>query len=173
MSTQQILIITALATGSFCASFLGERADAQDYVAPAREVGEYRGVTPGRENPPPQEARARAASSTVATWPGFEARGGGRFFIQVTGNTTPSISASEGRVEVLLPNTTTHLRNTRRWLRTQFFNTPVLRARLEVRGENLAFVMVLRDQVTPQLSSAAGDNGYRFVYVDFPAGNYR
>ena len=52
-------------------------------------------------------------------------------------------------------------------------NTPVVEARIERRGRHdLAFVFHLRTASIPSVSESAGENGYRYLYVDFPAGNY-
>lgn len=92
--------------------------------------------------------------------------------MQVTGNVQTQVTQSEGRVEVLLQGTRTHLRNTRRYLETRYFNTPVLRARIERRGEDLALVMHMRAPVSPQVTQRQGANGYQFIFVDFPSGAY-
>jgi hypothetical protein len=79
-------------------------------------------------------------------------------------------------VEVVLKNARTHLRNNRRWLETRFFNTPVRRARIERRGRrgsnDLVFVFAMRQGATPTVTTGTGENGFQFLYVDFPAGDY-
>ena len=142
-------------------------------VHDARPVGAYRGVRPGSANTPPRSAAAGRNRNTVVTWPGFDPRGGGRFFVQTTGNITTEVQVLDGRVEVLLRNVRTHLRNTRRSLETRFFNTPVVRARIERRGRHdLAFVFTMRSGATPSVTTGQGEGGYQFLYVDFPAGQY-
>lgn len=142
---------------------------------------EYGGVVPGRSNPPPATNRltsrrrgARQAPTSIVTWPGFQmnASGGSRFFVQTTAAVTTRMSESEGRIEVLFPNTAIHLSNSGRWLETQYFETPVMRARLERRGRDMVLVMTMRARVTPQISTATEGN-FSFVYIDFAAGNYR
>lgn len=135
-------------------------------------------MRPGAGHSPPREAAARRLATSgrspvnVLTWPGFEPRAGGRFFLQTTGSVTTETRATDGRFEVLLRGARTHLRNTRRPLVTRFFNTPVTEARIEGRGRDLAFVFHLRTASVPSVSESAGENGYRYLYVDFPAGNY-
>ena len=152
------------------------------FVAPSRSVGEYAGVKPGSNNPPPRIARVNRARSknrgrraTLLTWPGFEQRanGGSRFFLQVSSLIVTEQSSGENRFELILRNSTTHVGNTRRWLETRFFNTPVTRARVERRGRrDLAVVFHLRSNVSPQVSTGPGAGGFHFIFIDFPPGNY-
>ncbi len=142
-------------------------------------VSEYGGVTPGTGHPPPRARRLAArrgarARSEIITWPGFQAQSGGasRFFVQTTGPVTTQIHASPGRVEIIFPDTVVNLSNSRRWLETQFFETPVLRARLERRRRDMVLVMYLRAGVTPSVSQSTDTNGFNFTYIDFPAGHY-
>lgn len=106
----------------------------------------------------------------MLTWPGFEPRGGGRFFLQTTGPIQHETVTSEGRFEVILRGARTHVRNTRRPLITRFFETPVAEARIERRGRNdLAFVFLMQAAATPTVSEGTAENGYHYLYVDFPA----
>ena len=111
-------------------------------------ISEYGGVTPGVSHPPPRAGHLAARRGAhpraeIITWPGFQPLSGGasRFFVETTGPVTTEIHMSEGRVEIIFHEATVHLSNSRRWLETQFFETPVVRARLE------------------QLGAASGDSG--------------
>ncbi|MAQ18623.1 MAG: hypothetical protein CMN30_27985 [Sandaracinus sp.] len=169
LATFVVLVGAALAYGV---------AQAQDdgtaVVVPARDVGDYDGVRPGSDNPPPREnaAKALAARSPVSvlTWPGFQmTANGSRFFLQTTSAPMTENRPGEGRYEVLIKNARTHVRNTRRWLDTRFFATPVRRARIERRGRHdLAFVFELREAAVPSVTSQPGQDGYTFLCVDFP-----
>lgn len=175
MNFRRLSVLGALSAALACALLLWPRAEAQGtaVVQEARDVGEYAGVRPGTNNRPPRSGAAQSARGTVVTWPGFEPRGGGRFFVQTTGTIITEVHQSEGRVEVVLKNARTHLRNTRRWLETRFFNTPVRRARIERRGRNdLVFVFAMRQNAAPTVTTGTGVNGFEFLYVDFPAGDY-
>ncbi len=154
---------------------MGAEAQGTAHVQEARRVGEYAGVRPGTANPPPRQRALQRARSrgTVVTWPGFEERGGGRFFLQTTGTISTEVQTSPGKVEVILRGARTHVRNTRRWLHTRFFNTPVRRARIERRGRrDLAFVFEMRQDVRPNVTTGPGEGGYQYLFVDFPAGDY-
>jgi len=97
---------------------------------------------------------------------------GSRFFVQVSGDVRMETHREEGRIVVLIRNARIHLANNRNPLESRFFNTPVVRAYLERRGRNVAFVMDLRADVQPQVEirEAAGD--YRFIVASFAAGNF-
>ena len=148
--------------------------DGTAVVVPARDVGDYAGVQPGSDNPPPRERAAKALAArrpvSVLTWPGFQmTQNGSRFFLQATSSPVTETRATDGRFEVILKNARTHVRNTRRWLDTRFFATPVRRARIERRSRNqLAFVFELRAAATPRVSTGTGAEGYTFLYVDWP-----
>jgi len=144
-------------------------------VRDSHATGDYAGVAPENQHTPPRHgAVQRSQAGTLITWPGFQMRadGGSRFFLQVSHPPQTELVRTEGRFELLVRGTSTHVRNTRRPLETRFFNTPVTRARLERRSRDLAFVFDLRADVTPTVSQQAGANGYHFVIVDFPAGTY-
>lgn len=149
---------------------------------PPRPLGVYDGVEPGEAQPPPAYRRVVRRESArrparILTWPGFAPLGDGssRFFIQTTQPIAPELFVEEGRVVVLFRNTTIHVRNSGRWLETRFFNTPVMRARLERRRRDMALVLVLRANTaaTPRIASEAAPGGnFHYTYIDFPPGNY-
>ncbi|MCB9617267.1 MAG: hypothetical protein H6722_32955 [Sandaracinus sp.] len=171
----RIRILHALAGGTLVALASVTAIAQQAEVSPTRNVGEYAGVSPGTGNAPPRAgAVARARPAKLLTWPGFQATpgGGSRFFLQVSGPVQFETRSSQGRFEVVLKNTRAHLRNTFRPLDTRFFRTPVDRAKVERRRRDLAVVFQMRADSTPNVTQGVGENGYHFVYVDFPAGNW-
>ena len=147
-----------------------------------RPVGVYAGVEPGEAVPPPAYRRVvrrqQRRRAQILTWPGFSPLGDGssRFFVQTTEPVTAEIRLEAGRVVVLFPRTSIHLTNSRRWLETRYFNTPVVRARLERRrGGAMALVMVLRAglSVTPRVTSEVAPGGtFHYTYIDFQPGDY-
>jgi hypothetical protein len=174
----QFVRAALLAAGSASVAFLGvamaQEDDGTAVVVPARDVGEYGGVRPDDDNPPPRAKAAKALAArgpvSVLTWPGFQVTpNGSRFFLQTTSVPTTQRKPSEGRFEVILENARTHVRNTRRWLDTRYFPTPVRRARVERRGRrDLAFVFELRTPSTPTVSTGTGPDGFTYLYVDWP-----
>lgn len=168
-------------------SALASVAEAQE-VRPAappaepsgRPVGVYAGVRPGEAREPPALRRLarRRRRRAVLTWPGFVPLpgGGSRFFVQMTEPRVTELHREEHRIVILFDDATTHVRNSRRWLETRFFDTPILRARLERRrGRRMALVLHLRPGtgVSPRVTTEAAPGGnYHYVYVDFPPGDY-
>ncbi len=143
-------------------------------AAPAAAPG-YVGVVPGRAQLPTHLRGRPGATPTVVTWPGFQPRadGASRFFVQITSRVTYEARSENGRYVVLLQGVRIPDRQTGRELDTRFFQTPVTRARLERRGRrDVAFVFEMRADVTPMVSLDVGADGYAFVFVEFPAGEY-
>ena len=145
--------------------------------APRGAAEPYEGVVPGSGHEPPLNGAARRQrpdGAAILSWVGFQPMpgGGSRFFLQLSREVPYQGQSSDGRFEILLPNTRVHLRNTLRPLETRFFDTPVLRADAVRRGRDMVVVFELRAEVAPRLSSAEGQSGYRFIYVDWPEGDY-
>lgn len=134
----------------------------------------YPGVVPGTGNLPPRADAARRSQARLLTWPGFQARPDGvsRVFVQTSTAVAHTTSSERGRFVLLLQNTGVHLRNNRRPLETRYFNSPVSRIVVEPRGRNLAIVIELRGEATPRVYTEAGQNGFHFVFAEFPAGNW-
>ncbi len=161
------LVLALCAVGALSALAFAQDAER------TRPVGSYAGVTPGSGNLPPR-APAQPGASQLMTWPGFQERpdGASRFFVQTTQPVTHEMRREQGRVVILLRNTQLHLRNNRRPLETRYFNTPVSRARIERRGHDLAFVLEMRADVTPSVSEQPAENGYHYLFVEFPSGDF-
>lgn len=99
--------------------------------------------------------------------------GGSRFFVQTTGPVRTEVRTLPGRIEVIFPSTTIHVRNSTRWLDTRFFETPVTRARLERRGRDMVLVMHMRATATPTVSSGPSEaGGFEYTYIDFEPGQF-
>lgn len=140
----------------------------------------YDGVTPGSGHNPPrlsivQRAIERGRHPRLMTWPGFqyvEGRGS-RFFIQTSMPVTTRTFTEEGHFVVVLQDTGIHLWNNRRPLVTAWFNTPVSHAWVERFERNhAAFVLAMRGDAVPTVRTEPGQNGFHFVFVEFPDGNY-
>lgn len=146
-----------------------------DVGATPRAVGAYEGVVPGEAHDPSHLRGRAGATPAVATWPGFQPRsdGASRFFLQTTAPVSMDIHSEHGRFVVVLHGLRIPDRQTRRALDTRFFNTPVTRSWVERRGRHdVAFVLELRADVTPTVTTERGPDGYTFFYVSFAAGEY-
>jgi hypothetical protein len=110
----------------------------------------------------------------VITWPGFQMRtdGTSRVFIQSTVALSPQPSAAPGRFSVTLPGAKVAAGTNRLPLETRFFNTPVTRVNIAVQREAVTVTLDLRADVAPVISSERGPNGFYFVYIDLPKGQY-
>ena len=144
---------------------------AQERTEP-NPVGQYAGVAPGSANLPPRAPGP--GGSRLLTWPGFQARpdGASRFFLQTTAAVTHRVENQQGRVVIILEGVGIHLRNTRLPLETRYFNTPVTRAKVERRGRDAALVLEMRSNITPVVTVQPAEQGYHYLFVEFPAGNY-
>lgn len=130
----------------------------------------YDGVKPGTDNEPP--GPDVAGKGRFVTFPGFELMTGGRsrVFVQTSVRIEPVVTQAEGRFEIVLPNTKVLLRNNRRPLETEHFETPLRRARVEQRKADAVLVLELKQAVdSVQVHVQPGEDGYHFVFVELPA----
>ena len=136
----------------------------------------YGGVCPGKSTVPDGIA-AQPGSAALVTWPGFQllANGGSRVFIQTSVAVSPSLKREGSHLVVTLPGVSLPPGNVRRPLDTSFFNTPVKSVRVKAHKGGASVEVELRGSVSvsPELKSEKAANGYFFVYLDFPAGQYR
>ena len=142
----------------------------------ARAEG-YNGVCPGSGNVP-EGIAAHPGEAALVTWPGFQLlpNGGSRVFIQTSVAVTPSLKRDGSQLHLALPGVSLPPGNARLPLDTSFFNTPVKSVRVKPRKEAGVVVEIElrgKSSATPNLHSEKAQNGYFFVYVDFPAGSYK
>lgn len=131
--------------------------------------GAYDGVKPGTDHRPP--GPDVAGKGRYVTFPGFEVLPGGRsrVFVQTSARIEPVVTQASGRFEVVLPNTSVHLRNNRRPLETEHFATPLARARVEQRKKDAVLVLELKHPIdSVQVHVQPGQDGYFFVFVELP-----
>lgn len=133
----------------------------------------YEGVVPGESNPPPRMGQIANAGRPLVTWPGFQMTAtGSRVFVQTSGAVGFDETRGANRVSILFRNCRIHTRNNRNPLVTRHFNTPVSTAYLVTRRNSVELVVELRSQVAPSITTGEGAGGFRFVFVDFPAGSF-
>jgi hypothetical protein len=143
-------------------------------VAAPLSAQSYSGVTPGSDVLPEGIAAAPGQGALV-TWPGFQmlADGGSRVFVQTTTEVTPELKReSHDGWQILLPGVSLPEGNARRPLDTHFFNTPVKTVRALHRGKGVAILLDMRAKLQPTIRTERAQNGYFFVYMEFPAGNF-
>jgi len=134
----------------------------------------YAGVIPGSSHPPAVKVAPGSTSPAIVTWPGFQMRpdGGSRFFIQITSDVELETKMAQEQFILTLKQTRIASRNNRYALETRFFNTPVTRAQLEKKGKDTTMILSLREHVFPDVKKEVAPDGYHFIFIDFPAGNY-
>jgi hypothetical protein len=136
----------------------------------------YNGVVPG-SSAVPEHLAAQPGGAPVVTWPGFQMTpdGGSRVFVQTTHEAKPELKREGGNVVVTILGVSLPPGNSRLPLETHFFNTPLKNARLKPREGGVSIVLELKAGSTavPTVRAEKADNGFYFVYVEFPPGNYR
>ncbi|MEM7447039.1 MAG: hypothetical protein AAF355_02230 [Myxococcota bacterium] len=156
-------------------------AQGEDAEAARVSGAMYAGVRPGSPSAPPAPDAASVANrprkrkqARLLTWPGFEQleERRSRFFFQTSRPVETQSEVIAGAYQIILKNTRVHLRNNRRPLETHWFNTPALRARIDQVGRDVRLTIDLRTVVVPVVRSVAGNGGYFFTFVEFPAGDY-
>jgi hypothetical protein len=143
-------------------------------VAAPLHAQSYTGVTPGSDVLPEGIAAAPGQGALV-TWPGFQmlAEGGSRVFVQTSTEVTPELKRDglDGW-SLTLPGVKLPEGNARRPLDTHYFNTPVKAVRALHRGKGVAVLLDMRAKLTPTVRTERASNGYFFVYLEFPPGNF-
>ncbi len=136
------------------------------------EDTQYEGVTPGAEDAEnlPPKAEEIPENALMLTWPGFMMLkdGGSCFFVQTSKPVDVASRKSEGKFELVFRNTQVHLKNTFLPLETQFFDTPVLRATMERKGQkDVVMTLEMRKDATPTIAQKKGKDGFNYVFVTF------
>ena len=143
-------------------------------LAATAHAQNYEGVVPGSDTIPDRIAAAPGQGSLV-TWPGFQmlSTGGSRVFVQTTVEVVPELKRDAGDDwQLVLPNMALPPGNARLSLETQFFNTPVRSVRATARGGSVVVVLAMRAKLKPILRTERAANGYFFIHLEFPAGNF-
>jgi len=154
----------------------------------AHAEGEYGGVTPGEGTAPTKRKRPRRA---VVTWVGYLDRGedegaGSRVFLQLNREVDIDQTVSNGKLYVTAAGARFGSKNARRRIDLRYFASPVRevtgrqaprRRRATKRlpagpaGAMLVFDFKDAAEAAPvAMSSRAEDDGYYYVFLDFPPG---
>lgn len=132
--------------------------------------GDYPGVVPGTDHAPTFAPAPGGGGSLVITWPGFQMLqgGGSRVFVQATGMLSTQMTKKGMRITIKLGHARLSHKNNGRPLDTHFFNTPVKRVDVQIKKGEALLVIDLKRDVTPTVTTAPGQGGFQFLYVDFP-----
>jgi hypothetical protein len=98
--------------------------------------------------------------------------GSSRIFLQASVPFTFSTETRGKTFVVSLGDVAVAGENNRHPLETRFFNTPVLRAAIKRAKKETQLIVELRADVAPRVQTATGANGYFFLQLDFPPGQY-
>ncbi|MFO8070677.1 MAG: hypothetical protein R6V85_02270 [Polyangia bacterium] len=134
----------------------------------------YHGTRPGGGNTLPRVEELKGLSDTWVTWPGFIMRedGGSRLFLQTTRSIDFSRTDKDDRITLRLERAKVYLSNNRNPLVTSHFNTPIGRAYLRRHRNWSELVIELKVEATAVVTQTADADGYHYLFVDFPAGQY-
>ena len=135
----------------------------------------YQGTTPGKGNtlPKVEEIKAKTDGNWI-TWPGFvmNKNGTSRLFIQTTSPISYKKTKKANRVSLSFTKTKIFLSNNRNPLVTVHFNTPMKRAYLRYKKKAAELIIELKTSVTFNIHQVSYDDGYHYLFVDFPSGDY-
>jgi hypothetical protein len=109
-------------------------------------------------------------NAPVATYPGFRMLpdGSSQLWVQVNRKVPVTASASGSVPSYVLVGAQITNKNNTRWLLTEYFDTPVARARLRREAAGAQLVIELRENVTPKYRTVDGPGGTMILYVDLP-----
>jgi hypothetical protein len=166
-------ILSAGATRAQSVEDWRQTEDAEKKPLPKLEQS-YHGVTPGSGNPLPRVDELKNKEGTWVTWPGFVIRsdGGSRVFLQTTVSVEYRLTEKNNRISLELKDAHIFLSNNRNPLVTTHFNTPLMRAYLKEQKEVTELVLDLKLKQSPIITQTVDKDGYHYMFIDFPPGQY-
>jgi len=171
-----VAVLAMLAVGHLAlAQSQSEWREATERPQPNLVLNEsYHGTTPGGGNTLPRVEELKGKDGNWITWPGFIMRpdGGSRVFVQTTKPLEYSRSDKKRRLSLSFREAGVHLNNNRNPLVTVHFNTPLRRAFLKRTGKAVELVMELKVEAQATITQFADSDGYHYLFVDYPAGQY-
>lgn len=134
--------------------------------------GTYQGVQPGGNNLPPKAPKLPLRKGPQRlTWSGFQIKDGvPTVFLQVTGMPDYRVEEGKGSVVVTLKNTTVPVKNNRRPLKVEAFNTSVQEVAATPKGRDTRVTIRTKDAERPthkeRIEAAAG--GFQLLVIELP-----
>ncbi|MBN2343626.1 MAG: hypothetical protein JXX29_19365 [Deltaproteobacteria bacterium] len=134
----------------------------------------YHGTKPGDGNTLPKVEELKGKDGLWITWPGFfmTADGGSRIFIQTTAPLEYKQKTSKKKIVLTFKDTKVHLSNNQNPLVTLHFNTPLRKAYLKKYKKKTELILELKTKTTPAISQSTDADGYSYLFIDFPPGQY-
>jgi len=132
--------------------------------------GKYQGVAIGSDNLPPRAPKPGKSGAQRLTWSGFQLKDGvPTVFLETTGTPAYTISDKGSTLIVRLSNTSVHLKNNRRPLKLDAFETTVRSVAAHSRGRDVEVQIETRGPGQPhreRVEPAAG--GYQMLVIELP-----
>lgn len=109
-------------------------------------------------------------NTPLATYPGFRMLKDGRseVWVQISKKVTVTPSVAAGHATFVLSGVDVGIHNNTNPLVTEYFDTPLARARLKRDGNGAQLVLELREAVSPTHRIVDGPRGTMILYVDLP-----
>jgi hypothetical protein len=134
--------------------------------------GVYGGVAPGATHLPPKAPRLPLRRGPQRmTWSGFQVKEGvPTVFVETTGVPEYTVAERPGEVIVTLKNTVVPIKNNRRPLRVEAFQTGVKSVDTDQKGKDTRIVIHTKDAGAPshkeRVEAAAG--GFQMLLIELP-----
>jgi hypothetical protein len=132
--------------------------------------GKYQGVAPGGQALPPRAPKLPLRRGPQRmTWPGFKVQNGvPTVFLEVTGDPKYSVDDEPGALTVTLKNTVVPLKNNRRALDVNAFDTTVAAVEAAPHGHDVRVIIRTKGTSKPahheRVQQAAG--GFRLLVIE-------
>jgi hypothetical protein len=109
-------------------------------------------------------------NAPLATYPGFRMLKDGRseVWVQISKKVSVTPSVAAGHATFVLSGVDVGIRNNTNPLVTEYFDTPLARARLKRDGNGAQLVLELREAVSPKHRIVDGPAGTMTLYVELP-----
>jgi hypothetical protein len=147
----------------------------QEAPSPSPSQTDYQGTTPGGGNSLPRVDELKGIQEAYITWPGFMMlpEGGSRIFVQTTKPLKYTQKQDSKEITLSFADTKIFLSNNKNPLIMTYFNTPVQKVYVKQAGKRAELVIELKTSAHAGVVQTFVDDGYNYVFVDFPAGQYR
>jgi hypothetical protein len=129
--------------------------------------GVYHGVAPGKDALPPHPPKLPIKKGPQRlTWSGFQMKDGTpTVFLQTTGVPDYQVSESKGALVVTLRNTKIHLRNNRRPLRLEAWDTNVTKVEAQANGHDTRVTIHMKGAAAHKEHVEPAAGGFQFLVI--------
>jgi hypothetical protein len=147
--------------------------DDDDAPPPAQNLtlnpgGVYHGVAPGKDALPPHPPRLPVKKGPQRlTWSGFQMKDGTpTVFLQTTAVPDYHVAETQGALVVTLKNTAIHLRNNKRPLRLEHFDTTVTRIEAAAKGKDTRVTIHTKGKPDHEEHVEPAAGGFQFLVIE-------